>query len=103
MIENLILAATITPQNDVNDTHEINTPLGVVGIRAGENRCWINSSLVTEDSVIFANLQSVDQTATSAYATECSNGSFVLRLNAEATSDVRVGFLVTTPQTCPAE
>lgn len=93
----LVVSATITPLDDLSDVHEINKPLGVVGIRAGEGICWINNSLVTPDSVIFANLQTVDQIAKSAYATEQTYGSFVLRLDTNCEADVRVGFLVVTP------
>ncbi len=96
-IEELKINSTITPLDDLSDVHQIDTPLGVVGICGGEDRCWVNNSLVKANSVIFANLETVDQTATSAHATEQTDGSFVIRLNTGATADVRVGFLVVTP------
>lgn len=96
-IEELKINATITPLDDLTDVHQIDTPVGAVGIRAGEDRCWVNSTIVKANSVIFANLETVDQTATSAHATEQTDSSFVIRLNAAATDDVRVGFLVVTP------
>lgn len=96
-IENLKVNATITPIDDVSDTHQINTPAGTVGIRAGEDRCWINSNIVTENSIIFANLNTLDAVATDARATETADGSFVLRLNANCQENVGVSFLIVTP------
>lgn len=96
-IEELKINATITPLDDLSDTHQINTPVGVIGIRAGEVAAWINNDLVKPNSVIFANLETVDQLATSAHATEQTDGSFVIRLNTNCEADVRVGFLVVTP------
>lgn len=96
-IEELKINATITPLDDLNDVHQIDTPVGVVSIRANEDRCWVNSSIVKANSVIFANLETVDSTATSAHVTEQTDGSFVIRLNVHATDNVRVGFLVVTP------
>ncbi len=94
---NISAMGDVTPLDDLSDVHEINRPCGVVAIREGEDRCWVNNGLVDHRSLIFANLQTVDQTAKCAIATEQVDGSFVLRLDQSASADVRVAFLVVNP------
>ena len=94
---NISVLGDVTPTDDLSDVHEINRPCGVVAIRAGEDRCWVNNRLVNSTSLIFANLQTVDKSAKCAIATEQTDGSFVLRLDQSAESDVRIAFLVINP------
>lgn len=98
MLEELKMNGTIVPFDELADTFEIDTPLGAVWIRPGEDRCWVSNELVTEDSCIFANLQTLDTTAKNAIVTEQTDGNFVIRLDTNCTGAVRVAFLVATPK-----
>lgn len=88
------LKGTIT--TDRSDTHEINKDCGVVTIKGGEDRCWVTNALVTPGSIIIPTLRTWDETAKSVQAVEQEENSFVLRLNAEASSDVSVSFIIVT-------
>lgn len=93
----LELDGVLIDANNISDNYTINADCGRVWITAGEAICWVNNDRVTAASLLFANLETVDQTAKSAFISEAAAGSFVVRLDHPATDPVSIGFLVVTP------
>lgn len=72
----------------------INKPAGTVNFAAGATTLTVTNSTVSATSIIFCTIQNQDTTATSCFVTKGA-GSFQVRLNAAATAETSVGFLVT--------
>lgn len=71
----------------------INKPSGSVNFAAGASTLVVTNSLVTTTSVIHVQVYGTDTTAISARVTRAS-GSFTITLNAAATAETAVGFIV---------
>lgn len=72
----------------------INRSSGIAKIAAAAQEITVTNSKVESDSLVQPFLQSDDATAKSVVAHTVAAGSFKLKLNAAATAEVRVGFLV---------
>lgn len=73
----------------------INKPCGTVNFAAAATTLTVTNNLVTATSIVFATVLTNDSTAIIKNVVP-SAGSFVIRLNAAATAETRVGFLVVT-------
>lgn len=72
----------------------INKTAGSFKIAAGASSATITNSYVTSNSVVIAVLQTTDATATYCSRTVPTAGGFTVYLNANATAEVTIGFLV---------
>lgn len=72
----------------------INKPLGMVRIAAAGQTVVVTNSLVDTSSLIIPFLLTDDATAKSCVVSARAVGSFTLKLNAAATAEVKIGFLV---------
>lgn len=84
--------ATMTASGTTGD-RTINKSAGSVNFAAGASSLTVTDSLVTTNSIVIATIQTDDATATSVKAVPGS-GSFTLKLNAAATAETKVAFLV---------
>lgn len=73
----------------------INKPSGTVNFAALAVSLVVTNSLVTVNSIIHAVVRTVDATATGIASVVPGVGSFTITLNAAATAETSVGFLVT--------
>jgi hypothetical protein len=71
----------------------INQPAGSVNIAAGQTTVVVTNNMVTANSIVMVQLGTVDNTAKSAVAVE-ANGAFTITLNAAASAQVKVKFIV---------
>jgi hypothetical protein len=71
----------------------INLPSGSVNFAAAATSITVTNSLATTTSHIFCTIETNDATATIKNVVRAS-GSFTINLNAAATAETRVGFLV---------
>lgn len=88
------LSGTNTPGGTTGN-QTINKPCGTVNFAAAATTLTVTNSLVTASSIIFATVLTNDSTAIIKNVVP-SAGSFEIRLNAAATAETRVGFLVVT-------
>lgn len=72
----------------------INKPTGTVNIAAAGTTVTVTNSLVTATSIIYCVIRTNDATATGIKNVVPSAGSFVINLNASATAEVSIGFIV---------
>jgi hypothetical protein len=72
----------------------INKPTGTVNIAAAGSTVTVTNSTCTANSIVYAVLRTNDATATGIKSVVPSAGSFVITLNAAATAEVSVGFIV---------
>jgi len=72
----------------------INTPVGSFKIAAGTSSATITNVSVSPNSIVFAQLQSNDATATGVKSVIPAAGSFTITLNANATAQVTVAFFI---------
>lgn len=72
----------------------INKPMGSVLFAAAAQTLVVTNSLVTANSVIIPSVMGDDATAKSCVISAQAGGSFTLKLNAAATAQLKVGFLV---------
>lgn len=72
----------------------INKTTGTVNFAAGATTLVVTNSFASTSSVILVTVYGTDATATSARVTKAS-GSFTITLNAAATAETAVGFMVT--------
>ena len=89
---------TINSTNTASGTtgaQTINKPSGSVNFAVSEQTLVVTNSTVTASSMIFLVIEANSTTAaTSAYVSAKSAGSFTIRLNAAATDETKVNFLV---------
>jgi hypothetical protein len=71
----------------------INKPTGTVNFAAGASSLVVTNSLVTTSSIVFAVIRTNDATALIKNVVPAS-GSFTITLNANATAETSVGFMV---------
>lgn len=83
---------TITTGGTTGD-QTINKPSGTVNIAAAGTSITVTNSLVTASSIVLAVVRTNDTTAVIKNVV-ASSGSFVITLNAAATAETSVGFLV---------
>lgn len=88
----IVLPSTITTPGTTGD-QVINKPSGTVNIAAAGTSVVVTNSLVTTSSLIFPTIRTNDTTAKSAVIVP-SSGSFTIYLNAAATAEVSIGFLI---------
>lgn len=74
----------------------INKPSGTVNFAAGATTLVVTDNLVTTDSIISCVVMANDATAIIKNVVPAS-GSFTIRLNAAATAETKVGFIVVNP------
>jgi hypothetical protein len=72
----------------------INKPAGKFVIAAGASTLTLSNSLVSANSLVFCTLNTADATATFIKSVVISAGQFIITLNANATGNVTVSFLV---------
>jgi hypothetical protein len=72
----------------------INNPVGSLKIAAAASSVVVTNSLVTVNSIVLAQLQSNDATALYVKSVIPAAGSFTITLNAAATGQITVAFLV---------
>ncbi|MES2649404.1 MAG: hypothetical protein V4717_21180 [Bacteroidota bacterium] len=72
----------------------INKPAGSVNFAASAQTLVVSNATVLSSSMVFLIIESNDATATSAYISSKSAGSFTIKLNAAATAETRVNFIV---------
>lgn len=72
----------------------INKPAGTVNFAASATTLTVTNSLVTANSIVIATVLTDDTTAIIKNVV-CSSGSFIIKLNAAATAETKVGFWVT--------
>lgn len=89
----LNLSKTITA-GGTTGAQTINKSSGSVNFAAAASTMTVTDSLVTANSIIICTVGTVDTTAKSAVAV-AGSGSFTITLNAAATAETRVNFLVT--------
>lgn len=89
----IAVTKTITAGGTTGD-QTINKVSGSVNFAAAAQTITVTNSLVTTSSVIMATVATDDTTAKSCIAVP-GTGSFVLKLNAAATAETRVQFLIT--------
>lgn len=87
-INNTVTAAATT------GAQTINKPSGSVNFAAAEQTLVVTNGLVTTNSIILLTLMTDDGTAKSAVVSASSAGSFTIKLNAAATAETKVCFLV---------
>ena len=85
-------SATLTPAATVG-AQTINKAAGSVNFAAAAQSLIVTNSFVEVDSLVFAQVEGADATATSVRVTRAT-GSFTLTLNAAATAETRVAFYV---------
>lgn len=88
---------TINATNTASGTtgaQTINRPSGSVNFAASAQTLVVTNSTVTSSSMIFLIIEANDTTATSAFVSAKSAGSFTIKLNAAATNETKVNFLV---------
>lgn len=85
--------ATITTGGTTGN-RTINKPAGTVNIAAAGSSVTVTNSLVTSSSIVYAVLRTNDSSATGIKSVVPSSGSFIITLNAAATAEVSVGFIV---------
>jgi hypothetical protein len=88
----VVFQATETPGGTTGN-QTINLPSGSVNFAAGATSIVVTNSLATTTSHIFCTLETNDATAVIKNVVRAS-GSFTINLNAAATAETRVGFLV---------
>jgi hypothetical protein len=71
----------------------INKRTGTVNIAAPGTSVTVTNSLVSTTSIVYAVIRTNDSTAVIKNVV-CSNGSFVINLNAAATAETSIGFIV---------
>lgn len=90
----LALERTVTAGGTTGD-RTINKMSGTVNFAAGASSITVTNSLVDTSSIIFGTIRTADATATFIKSIVPGSGSFVITLNAAATAETSVGFLVT--------
>lgn len=80
--------------NGVTGAAVINKPAGSVQFAAAAQTLVVTNSLVTANSIIIPSVMSDDATAKSCVVSAIGAGSFTLKLNAAATAQTKVAFLV---------
>lgn len=88
----LFTLATMTAPGTTG-AQTINKTSGAVNFAAAASSLVVTNSLVTTNSIVIPVIQTDDATATSVKAIPAA-GSFTLKLNAAATAETRVAFLV---------
>lgn len=88
----LTLSATNTAGGTTGN-QTINKPSGSVNMAAGASTLTVTNSLVATTSVVLAVVQTADATALLKNVVPGS-GSFVINLNANATAETKIGFVV---------
>jgi ethanolamine utilization microcompartment shell protein EutS len=81
-----------TPGTTGNQT--INKAAGRVNIAVSGTTVTVTNNLVTANSHVYAWLVTDDATATGIKSVVPGSGSFVINLNAAATAEVAIGFVV---------
>jgi len=71
----------------------INKVSGTVNIAAGISSITVSNSLVSANSIVLCTIRTNDSTALLKNVV-CSAGSFTIRLNAAATAETSIGFMV---------
>lgn len=71
----------------------INKAAGTINVAAGQSTIVVTNSLVTTSSLVFCTVRTNDTTALIKNCVPAA-GSFTMRLNANATAETSVGFLV---------
>jgi hypothetical protein len=71
-----------------------NTPAGQVQIAAGAKSVTVTNNLVTANSVVIAQLQTVDGTLLKVLTVVPAAGSFTINCDVNATGTVKIGYLV---------
>jgi hypothetical protein len=89
------LPGAVTPAGTTGN-RTINKPCGSVNFAAAATTLTVTNSLVNANSIIIATVLTNDSTALIKNVVP-SAGSFVIRLNAAATAETKVGFVVITP------
>lgn len=89
----LVLGQTITTGGTTGN-QTINKPTGTVNIAAAGTTVTVTNSLVTTSSIVYAVIRTNDATATGIKNIVPASGSFVITLNAAATAEVSIGFIV---------
>lgn len=95
-LQGVRLDGTVTPIATTGN-QTINKPCGVVNFAGGATSLTVTNSLVTSASLVFASVLTNDATAV-LKNTECSAGSFVIRMSTAPTGATKVGFLVVRAQ-----
>jgi hypothetical protein len=93
-LEDAKLPGTVTAAGTTGN-QTINKPCGTVNFAAAAVTLVVTNSLVTANSIVFATVLTNDSTALIKNVVPAA-GSFTIRLNAAATAETRVGFLVVT-------
>lgn len=88
-----VMGKTITAAGTTGD-RTINTASGSVNFAAAAQTITVTCSLVDANSIIMATVATDDATAFACKAIP-GTGSFILKLNAAATAETRVNFLIT--------
>lgn len=83
---------TITPTGTTGN-QTINKASGTVNIAAAGTSVTVTNNKVTANSIVIPVIRTVDATAKSASVVS-SDGSFLITLNAAATAEVSIGFVV---------
>lgn len=86
------VSATITAGGTVG-AQTINKPSGTVNIAAGQATLVVTNNLVKTTSIVLAVVRTNDTTALIKNVIPAA-GSFTIRLNANATAETSVGFIV---------
>lgn len=73
----------------------IDKPVGTVNFAAGASVITVTNALVVSTSIVFGVIRTADATATFIKSIVSGAGSFVITLNANATAETSVGFMVT--------
>lgn len=89
---NLAVESTITPPLTVGN-QTINTAAGTVNFAAAATALTVTNSLVTANSVVLAVVRTNDATALLKNVVPTA-GAFTINLNAAATAETSVGFVV---------
>lgn len=89
----LNFAATITTGGTTGN-QTINKPTGTVNIAAAGTNVTVTNSYCTTSSIVYAIVRTNDATATGIKNIVPGSGSFVITLNAAATAEVSIGFIV---------
>lgn len=88
------LVRTITAGGTTGN-QTINKMAGTVNFAAGASSITVTNSLVDTSSIILGVIRTADATATFIKSIVPGSGSFVITLNAAATAETSVGFVVT--------
>jgi hypothetical protein len=93
---NIQVEGTVTPALTVG-AQEINKMCGTVNFAAAASTLVVTNSRVTTSSLVICTIRTVDATATAVTSVVPAAGSFTITLNAGATAETSVGFLVINP------